>query len=197
MSSISLTKGQNISLTKAAPGLTRAIIGLGWDENAFDGKEFDLDASAIMLGANGKVRTPDDFIFYGKLESACGAIVHTGDNTTGDGDGDDESIIMDLTKIPADVEKVVFPVSIYSAKARAQNFGLVSNAFIRILDEKTGVEVTRYDLSEDYSTETSLVFAELYRNNGEWKFKAIGQGFTDGLGGIGRSYGLALTDEVE
>jgi len=196
MSSISLTKGQNISLTKTDPTLTKVIIGLGWDENGFDGQDFDLDASAIMLGSNGKVRTPEDFIFYGKLDSNCGAINHTGDNTTGDADGDDESIVVDLTMIPADVQKIVFPVSIYSAKARAQNFGLVSNAFIRIVNEATGVEVTRYDLTEDYSVETSLVFAELYRAGAEWKFKAIGQGFTDGLGGIGRSYGLPLTDEV-
>lgn len=196
MSSISLTKGQNISLTKTDPSLTKVILGLGWDENAFDGQDFDLDASAIMLGANGKVRNPEDFIYYGKLDSNCGAIHHTGDNTTGDADGDDESIIVDLTKIPADVQKIVFPVSIYHAKTRAQNFGLVSNAFIRIVNEATGAEVTRYDLTEDYSIETSLVFAELYRSGAEWKFKAIGQGFTDGLGGIGRSYGLPLTDEA-
>lgn len=197
MASISLTKGQNISLTKESPNLKNALIGLGWDANAFDGKEFDLDASAIMLGEDGKVRTPEDFIFYGKLESNCGSVKHTGDNTTGDGDGDDEEVIIDLSLVPAGVQKIVFPVSIYAAKSRGQNFGLVSNAFIRVVNKDQNTEITRYDLTENYSTETSLVFAELYRAGNEWKFKAVGQGFNDGLGGIGRSYGLPLTDEQE
>ena len=189
---ISLTKGQNISLTKEAPGLTLMAIGLGWDANAFDGNEFDLDASVIMLGADGKARSGDDFIFYSKLTSACGAIVHTGDNTTGEGDGDDETIVVDLTKIPADVQKVVFPVSIYKAKQRSQNFGLVNNAFIRIVNQTSSEEITRYDLTEDYSVETSMIFAELYRHGEEWKFKAVGQGFAGGLGPLAASFGVSV-----
>lgn len=213
-SMISLTKGQNISLTKEAPGLRQIVVGLGWEENTFDGADFDLDASAIMLGENGKVRTPADFIFYGQPESACGSIRSTGDNQTGDADGDDEQLIVDMSKIPADVKKVVFVVSIYSAKARKQSFGLVNDAYIRLINAEklplpldklddvsdadlTKATVSRYDLTENYSTETAMVFAELYRNGGEWKFKAVGQGFNNGLGGVGRSYGLPLEDEKE
>ena len=195
MSTISLTKGQNISLTKTAPEMKKVLLGLGWDANSFDGLDFDLDASAIMLTADGVARGAQDFVFYGSLKSPCGSITHTGDNLTGDGDGDDEAIIVELDKVPAEIQKIVFPVSIYHAKKRRQTFGQVSNAFIRLVDHETGDEKVRYDLSENYSIETALVFAELYRHNGEWKVKAIGQGFSDGLGGIGRSYGLPLQDE--
>lgn len=198
MQVISLTKGQNISLTKTDATLVRLRLGLGWDANGFDDTEFDLDASAIMLNASGKARTPDDFIFYGTpgLTSKCGSILHKGDNRTGAGEGDDETIIIDLLKIPDGVEKIVLPVSIYHAAKRGQNFGMVSNAFVRIVNDETGVEVVRYDLTEDFGIQKSLIFAELYRYQGEWKFKAVGQGFNDGLGAIGRTYGLPLTDEA-
>ncbi len=197
MSTISLTKGQNISLTKTDATLLRLRLGLGWDANSFDGVDFDLDASAIMVNAQGKARSVDDFIFYGTpdLASKCQSIKHLGDNRTGAGDGDDETLIIDLKKVPTDIAKIILPVSIYDAAKRKQNFGMVENAFVRLINDETGVEVVRFDLTEDYSTEKSMIFAEIYRHGAEWKFKAVGQGFADGLGGLGRSYGLPLADE--
>jgi len=177
---LSLQKGGNLSLTKEAPGLSKILVGLGWDPRATDGAEFDLDASAFLLGANGKVRSDADFIFYNQLKSSDGSIEHTGDNRTGEGEGDDELLKVDLDRVPADVEKIVFTVTIHDADARKQNFGQVANAFIRIVNEQ----------SEDASTETAMIFAELYRNSGEWKFRAIGQGFAGGLKALANSYGL-------
>lgn len=189
--SISLSKGGNISLSKVEPGLKRIIIGLGWDARSTDGQDFDLDSSAIVLGANGKViRGEDDFCFYNQLSVHNGAIRHSGDNLTGGGDGDDEKIGVDLEKVPADRERIVFPVTIDRYEERRQNFGQVSNAFIRIVNADTKREIARFDLSEDASTETAMIFAELYRNNGEWKFRAIGQGYAGGLKAISRSFGL-------
>ena len=175
---INLSKGQKVDLTKGNPSLKNIMVGLGWDVNAFDsGADFDLDAAAFMVGANGKCPTEKEFVFYGNLEHTSGAIKHMGDNLTGAGDGDDEQIQVDLTKIPANVEKVAFTVTIYDSDARRQNFGQVSNAFIRIVDEATGTELIHYDLGEDFSIETAVVVGELYRHNGEWKFNAIGSGF--------------------
>ena len=191
---VSLKKGQKVSLTKDNPGLTKVIVGLGWDVNAFDsGADFDLDAAAFMVGANGKCPTEKEFVFYGNLEHTSGAIKHMGDNLTGAGDGDDEQIQVDLTKIPANVEKVAFTVTIYDSDARRQNFGQVSNAFIRIVDEATGTELIHYDLGEDFSIETAVVVGELYRHNGEWKFNAIGSGFQGGLAALCAHYGIETT----
>ncbi|MFK3775155.1 MULTISPECIES: TerD family protein [Pseudomonas] len=187
---LSLQKGGNLSLTKTDPSLTKIIVGLGWDPRATDGTEFDLDASAFLLGANGKVRGEADFIFYNQLRSADGSVEHTGDNRTGAGDGDDEVIKVDLSRVPADVDKVAFTVTIHDADTRRQNFGQVGGAFIRIVNEVSNNEVVRYDLAEDASTETAMIFAELYRNNGEWKFRAIGQGYAGGLKAVATGYGL-------
>lgn len=188
---INLSKGQKVDLTKGNPGLKSIMVGLGWDVNAFDsGADFDLDAAAFMLGANGKCPTDQEFIFYGNLEHNTGAVKHMGDNLTGDGDGDDEQIFVDLTKIPANVEKIAFTVTIYDAEGRRQNFGQVSNAFIRIVDDSTGTELIRYDLGEDFSIETAVVVGELYRHNGEWKFNAIGSGFQGGLAALCGHYGI-------
>lgn len=187
---LTLQKGGNLSLTKTDPSLTKILVGLGWDPRATDGAKFDLDASALLLGANGKVRSESDFIFYNQLKSPDGSVEHTGDNTTGEGDGDDESIKVDLTRIPADVEKVVFIVTIHDAEARKQSFGQVGGSFIRIVNNTTNAEVVRYDLAEDASTETAMIFAELYRNSGEWKFRAVGQGYAGGLKALANSYGL-------
>lgn len=188
---INLSKGQKVDLTKGNPGLKKIMVGLGWDVNQFDsGSAFDLDAAAFMTGANGKCPTEKEFVFYGNLEHASGSVKHMGDNLTGDGDGDDEQILVDLTTIPADVEKVAFTVTIYDADARHQNFGQVSNAFIRIVDETTGQELIRYDLGEDFSIETAVVVGELYRYNGEWKFNAIGSGFQGGLAALCGHYGI-------
>lgn len=189
---LTLQKGANLSLTKEAPGLTRATVGLGWDARSTDGSAFDLDAAALLVGADGKVRSNTDFVYYGQLADADGSVVHQGDNLTGEGDGDDEQIVVDLTKVPADVERVVFTASIYDADARSQSFGQVRNAYIRVVDAGNDNEVVRYDLSEDYATETALVFAELYRNNGDWKFKAVGQGYSNGLAGIAGDFGVQL-----
>jgi tellurium resistance protein TerD len=189
---LTLQKGANLSLTKEAPGLTRAVVGLGWDARSTDGSAFDLDAAALLIGADGKVRGSTDFVYYGQLADADNSVVHQGDNLTGDGDGDDEQIIVDLTKVPADVERVVFTASIYEAEKNNQSFGQVRNAFIRVVDGDSDSEVVRYDLSEDYATETALVFAELYRNNGDWKFKAVGQGYANGLAGIAGDFGVQL-----
>ncbi|SIS41918.1 TerD family protein [Neptunomonas antarctica] len=187
---VSLQKGGNVSLEKVAPGMTKMLLGLGWDSRASDGTDFDLDASVFMVGADGKVRVDGDFIFYNNLKSACGSVEHTGDNKTGEGDGDDEAVKVDLSLIPADVNKVIVGVTIHEAESRNQNFGQVSNAFIRVVNQDSNEEVARYDLSEDYSVETALVFGELYRHNSEWKFKAIGQGFAGGLKPMAQQYGV-------
>ena len=187
---LSLTKGGNLSLTKEAPGMTKVLVGLGWDARSTDGTEFDLDASAFLLKADGKVRADSDFIFYNQLKSVDGSVEHTGDNRTGDGDGDDEAIKVDLSKIPADIHKIAFTVTIHEAEARRQSFGQVRNAFIRIVNQDNNSEVARYDLAEDASTETAMIFAELYRNGAEWKFRAVGQGFAGGLKPLAESYGL-------
>ena len=189
---VSLSKGGNVSLSKEAPGLRAIQIGLGWDERATDGSEFDLDASVFVLGANGKVRSDDDFIYYNNLMSSDGSVEHLGDNLTGGGDGDDEVVKVDLTRIPADVSKLAVCVTIHEADGRRQNFGMVSNAFCRIVNGTSGAEIARYDLSEDASTETAMVFAEVYRHASDWKFKAIGQGFAGGLGPLARNYGVNL-----
>ncbi len=189
--SINLSKGQKVDLTKGNPGLKNIMVGLGWDVNAFDsGADFDLDAAAFLLGADGKCPTDKEFVFYGNLSHASGAVTHMGDNLTGEGDGDDEQIQIDLSKVPADIEKIAFTVTIYDAETRNQNFGQVSNSFIRLVDESNGAELIRYDLGEDFSIETAVVVGELYRNNGEWKFNAIGSGFQGGLAALCGHYGI-------
>ncbi len=186
---ISLQKGQKIDLTKGNPGLNNIIVGLGWDVNKYDGQaDFDLDASAFLLDATGKVATDSNFVYYGNLKA--NGVEHTGDNLTGEGEGDDEQIKVELKAVPADVDKIAFTVTIYEAENRKQSFGQVSNAFIRIVDANTNEELIRYDLGEDYSIETAIVVAELYRNNGEWKVNAIGSGFAGGLAALARNYGL-------
>lgn len=192
MSSLTLTKGNNLSLTKADPGLERALIGLGWDPRTTSGEPFDLDASALLVGADGKVRSQDDFIFYNQLQSKDGSVVHQGDNRSGVGDGDDEQVLIDLSLIAADVERVVIVVSIDQADARGQNFGQVRDAYCRVLNQDTDQEVVRYDLSEDAAPETSMIFAEIYRNRAEWKFRAVGQGYATGLHGIATDFGISL-----
>ena len=190
---INLQKGQKVDLIKGNPSLKNIMVGLGWDVNAFDsGADFDLDAAAFMVGENGKCPTEREFIFYGNLEHNSGAVKHMGDNLTGGGDGDDEQIEVDLTIIPANVSRVVFTVTIYDAELRRQNFGQVSNAFIRIVDTATGSELIRYDLGEDFSIETAVVVGELYRHNGEWKFNAIGSGFQGGLAALCGHYGIEV-----
>jgi tellurium resistance protein TerD len=193
MASLTLGKGSNLSLTKADPGLRRAVVGLGWDPRTTSGAAFDLDASALLLGANGKVRSQDDFIFYNQLAAPDGSVVHQGDNRTGDGDGDDEQIVIDLDLVSADVERIVITVSIDQADARGQNFGQVRDAYCRVLNQETEQEVVRFDLSEDAASETAMIFSELYRRNGEWKFRAVGQGYASGLHGIATDFGIALS----
>jgi tellurium resistance protein TerD len=187
---ISLSKGGNVSLTKEAPGLSAVTIGLGWDERTTNGEAFDLDASAIILGADGTALSDKHFVFFNNLTSPDGSVEHTGDNLTGGGDGDDEQIKLNLAGMAAEAERVVFPVSIYDAEGRHQAFGQVRNAFIRVVDQADGRELTRYDLSEDASTETAMIFGELYRNGGEWKFRAVGQGYASGLAGIAKDFGI-------
>lgn len=187
---INLQKGQKVDLTKGRASLTKVTIGLGWDVNNFDGADFDLDASAFLLDSSGKVSIETDFVFYNNLKAEADCVVHTGDNLTGEGDGDDEQINIDFTKIPDRIQKIAIAVTIHEAAARNQNFGLVHNAFARVVDSKTDQEILRYDLSEDYSIETALVVCELYRHHGEWKFAAVGSGFQDGLAGLCRLYGL-------
>lgn len=187
---VNLTKGGNVSLTKAAPGLTAVTVGLGWDARTTDGQPFDLDASAIGCGPNGKANSDQYFVFFNNLRSPDGAIEHTGDNVTGEGAGDDEQIKVNLGGAPADLDKVVFPVSIYEAETRGQSFGQVRNAYIRVVNQADNSEIARYDLSEDASTETAMVFGELYRSGTEWKFRAVGQGYSAGLAGIARDYGV-------
>lgn len=190
---INLTKGQKVDLTKGNPSLKKVMVGLGWDVNVFDsGADFDLDAAAFMLGENGKCPTEKEFIFYGNLAHASEALQHMGDNLTGEGDGDDEQILVDLTKIPSNISKIVFTVTIHESDVKRQNFGQVSNSFIRMVDETTGTELIRYDLGEDFSIETAVVVGELYRHNGEWKFNAIGSGFQGGLAALCGHYGIEV-----
>lgn len=187
---ISLTKGQNVSLSKTDPSLKNVLVGLGWDARSTDGQDFDLDASVFMATENAKVPSDSYFIFYNQLVSPCGGVEHTGDNLTGDGDGDDESVIVRLDKVESNIKSLFITVTIHDAEARRQNFGQVSNAFVRIVNNDTGDEIVRFDLSEDYSTETAMVFGEIYRHNGEWKFRAIGQGYTGGLYALCKQYGV-------
>ncbi|MFC7960184.1 TerD family protein [Rhodococcoides kroppenstedtii] len=187
---VSLSKGGNVSLTKAAPNLTAVSVGLGWDVRTTTGTDFDLDASAIALGTDKKVVSDQHFVFFNNLKSPDGSIEHVGDNLTGEGEGDDEVINVDLSAVPPNIDTITFPVSIYDADARSQSFGQVRNAFIRVVDKSNGTELARYDLSEDASTETAMVFGELYRNNSEWKFRAVGQGYASGLAGIARDFGV-------
>ena len=190
---INLSKGQKVDLTKGNPGLKNIMVGLGWDVNAFDsGADFDLDAAAFMTGTNGKCPTEKEFVFYGNLEHPSGAIKHMGDNLTGAGDGDDEQIEVDLTKIPQNVEKVAFTVTIYDSDVRRKNFGLFTNAFIRIVDYATATELIRFYLGVDFTIETAVVVGELYRHNGEWKFNAIGSGFQGGLAALCAHYGIEV-----
>ena len=187
---VSLTKGGNVSLTKEAPTMTKALIGLGWDKRVTDGTDFDLDASVFMVGDDGKVLNDSGFIFFNNKTSPCGSVQHQGDNRTGEGDGDDEQINVALNNVPAEIKRLVFAVTIYEADARKQNFGMVSNSFIRVVNADSNVEIARFDLGEDASTETAMIFGELYRHDKEWKFKAIGQGFSGGLGALAKQYGV-------
>ena len=187
---VSLSKGGNVSLTKQAPGLSAVVVGLGWDERLTSGQAFDLDASALMLNAAGRILSDQHFVFFNNLTSPDGSVEHTGDNLTGSGEGDDEQIKVDLSQVPPEVDRIVFPVSIYEADSRRQNFGQVRNAFIRVINQADGAELTRYDLSEDASSETAMIFGELYRHGGDWKFRAVGQGYSSGLAGIARDYGV-------
>lgn len=190
---VSLSKGGRVSLSKEVPGLKNIKVGLGWDANATDtGAQFDLDASAFLVGADGKVLSDSHFIFYNNATSPCGAIVHQGDNRTGDGEGDDEVIDIDLSKVDATVDKIIFTVTIDEAEARGQNFGQVNNSFIRIVNQEGGAEIAKYELDEDYSSETAINFGELYRKNGGWNFKAVGAGFNDGLAGFCNMYGVNI-----
>ena len=187
---VSLSKGGNVSLTKQAPGLSAVVVGLGWDARTTSGQDFDLDASALMLSAAGRILSDAHFVFFNNLTSADGSVEHTGDNLTGEGEGDDEQIKVDLTRVPVEVDRIVFPVSIYEADNRRQNFGQVRNAFIRVVNQADNSELARYDLSEDASSETAMIFGELYRHAGDWKFRAVGQGYSSGLAGIARDYGV-------
>ena len=189
---ISLNKGGNLSLSKTDPSLNQVLIGLGWDARATDGADFDLDASAFLLAANDKVRGETDFIFYNQTRSPEGSVEHTGDNRTGEGDGDDEAVKINLAKVPADVQKIAITVTIHDAESRGQNFGQVQNAFIRVVNDQTNVEIVRFYLNEDYSTETAMIFGELYRHNGEWKFRAVGQGYNGGLRAMCGQYGISI-----
>jgi tellurium resistance protein TerD len=188
--SISLNKGGNLSLSKEAPGLTNILIGLGWDTRSSDGQAFDLDASAFLLKEGDKVRSDADFIFYNQLKSSDGSVEHTGDNLTGEGEGDDEAIKVDLGRVPPEIHKISVAVTIHDAETRRQNFGMVTNAFIRVVNAANNSEITRYDLSEDASTETAMIFGELYRHGAEWKFRAVGQGYNGGLGPLARNFGV-------
>ncbi|MFE6766818.1 TerD family protein [Streptomyces sp. NPDC057689] len=187
---VTLAKGGNVSLSKEAPGLTAVTVGLGWDVRTTTGADHDLDASALLCAESGKVVSDLHFVFYNNLNSPDGSVQHTGDNLTGEGEGDDESINVNLAAVPSEVAKIVFPVSIHDAQSRGQSFGQVRNAFIRVVNQANGVELARYDLSEDASTETAMVFGELYRHGGEWKFRAVGQGYASGLAGIAKDFGV-------
>ncbi|MCI0383273.1 TerD family protein [Streptomyces sp. CNQ085] len=187
---VSLSKGGNVSLTKEAPNLTAVIVGLGWDARTTTGTDFDLDASALLTSTEGKVVSDQHFVFFNNLTSPDGSVEHTGDNLTGEGEGDDEVIKVNLAGVPAEVSRIVFPVSIYEAETRQQSFGQVRNAYIRVVNQADNRELARYDLSEDASTETAMVFGELYRHGAEWKFRAIGQGYASGLRGIAQDFGV-------
>lgn len=188
---INLSKGQKIDLTKTNPGLSKIMVGLGWDINKYDsGSDFDLDAEAFMLNAEGKAVSDADFIFYNNKKHPSGSVEHMGDNLTGEGEGDDEQIKIDLSAVPANIDKIDFTVTINEADTRRQNFGQVENSYIRIVDESTGTELVRYDLGEDFSIETAVIVGELYKHNGEWKFNAIGSGFQGGLAALVKNFGL-------
>lgn len=189
---VSLSKGGNISLSKSVPSLKNILVGLGWETRMTTGADYDLDASAFLLNENGKVRQDSDFIFYNQLNSLCGSVEHTGDNRTGDGDGDDEALKINLEKVPAYIKRIVLCVTIDDAVARNQNFGQVSEAFMRVVNLDDDVEIVRFDLSEDYSTETAMIFGEIYRHNDEWKFKAVGQGFAGGLEAMCNQFGVSV-----
>ncbi len=189
---VSLVKGGNVSLTKEAPGLKVIIAGLGWDMRVTDGAAFDLDASVFMVGDDGKVLSDAAFIFFNNTKSECGSVEHLGDNRTGEGDGDDEQVKIDLTKVPSAVKKLVFAVTIHEAESRKQNFGMTSNSFMRVVNHDNNQEIARFDLTEDASTETAMIFGELYRNGEEWKFKAVGQGFAGGLAALASQHGVNI-----
>jgi tellurium resistance protein TerD len=189
---VSLVKGGNVNLSKEAPGLKKIVAALGWNARLTDGASFDLDASAFLLKLDGKVRSDGDFCYYNNKTVADGAVVHGGDNTTGEGEGDDEKISVDLSKVSADVDKIIVAVTIHEADTRRQNFGQVGDAYIRVLNQDGNSEIARYDLSEDSSTDTAMIFGELYRNGADWKFRAVGQGFAGGLGSLAASYGVAV-----
>lgn len=212
---VSLTKGANVSLSKQGvqaaaaqdpnntvlanlatslpeTGLDTVFLGLGWDARTTTGVAFDLDASAILVDANGKVVGDKGMVFYGNLHSTDDSVVHSGDSLTGRGDGDDEQITVILSGVPAEVDKIVFPVSVYDAENRQQNFGQVHTAYIRVVEADSNAEIARYDLTKDAATETAMVFGELYRNGSEWKFRAVGQGYASGLSGIAQEYGVVL-----
>ena len=190
---VNLQKGQKVSLTKENPGLNNVLVGIGWDVNRFDtGGDFDLDSAAFMLTDTGRVSRQDDFIFFGNLAHPSGSVRHMGDNLTGVGDGDDEQIRIELSKVPANISRIAFTVTIYDADSRHQNFGQVSNAYVRIMDESTGAELLRYDLGEDFSIETAAVFGELYKNGAEWKFNAIGSGYQGGLAALCNNFGVEV-----
>ncbi|MDF2904661.1 MAG: tellurium resistance protein TerD [Bacillus sp. (in: firmicutes)] len=190
---ISLSKGQKVDLTKTNPGLTNVVVGLGWDTNKYDGgKDFDLDSSVFLLGENGKVPSENDFVFYNNTKGGNGSVVHTGDNRTGAGDGDDEAVEINLTNVPANIHRITFAITIHDAEARNQNFGQVSNAYVRIFNPASNQELIRFDLGEDFSIETALVVGELYRHNGEWKFSAIGSGYQGGLAALATDFGLQV-----
>ncbi|WP_320973219.1 TerD family protein [Enterocloster bolteae] len=189
--SVILTKGQRVDLTKDRPSLKNVLIGLGWDINHYDGEsDFDLDASVFMTKDNGKVTNENDFVFYGNLQHKSKSVIHMGDNRTGDGDGDDEVIKVKLNDVPSDYSTLAVAVTIYDADVRLQNFGMVGNAYVRVLDEETDEELVRFDLSEDFSIETAVVVAELYKRDGEWKFKAVGSGYNGGLKSLCTQYGI-------
>ena len=188
---VCLTKGQKVDLTKGNPGLTKLLIGLGWDVNKYDGGgEFDLDAAAFLCAENGKVTSDADFVFYSNTKHASGAVEHSGDNRTGEGEGDDETLLVDLSLVPANITTISFTATIYDAENRHQNFGQVSNAYIRVVDQANGTELIRYDLGEDFSIETAIVVGSLYRNGAEWKFNAVGSGFQGGLYALCQNFGV-------
>jgi tellurium resistance protein TerD len=187
---ISLQKGGNVNLSKEAPGLTKMVVGLGWDARSTDGAAFDLDGAVFLLDAQGKVRSDADFVFYNNLKSVDGSVVHSGDNRTGEGEGDDESVTIELSRVPADIDKIAVCVTIHDAEQRRQSFGQVSKAFIRCVNANGNTEIARYDLSEDSSTEAAMIFGEIYRAGADWKFRAIGQGFKGGLGPLAKNYGV-------
>ncbi len=188
--SVSLSKGGNVSLTKEAPGLQAVLVGLGWDARTTSGADFDLDASALIVGQQGKILSDSHFVFFNNLKSPDGSVEHMGDNLTGEGEGDDEEIKVNLVGVPQEADKIVVTVSIYDAESRRQSFGQVRNAYIRVVNQADNAELTRYDLSEDASTETAMIFGELYRNGADWKFRAVGQGYSTGLAGIARDFGV-------